>query len=80
MAKTPVITDEQIGKLDPDAMSAEDRVAFILDARLRRINGETLTVDHLRFAVRCMRSERSANAAAAGGKKAPVAATSLSEF
>ena len=79
--KTPVITDEDIASLDPDAMSPEDRITFINDARSRRNNGETLTADHLRFAVRCMRSERKASAASAGAKKkAPVEATALSEF
>ena len=79
--KTPIITDEEIAALDPDAMSAEDRISFITDARTRRSNGEMLTNDHLRFAIRCMKSERKASAAAAGTKKkAPVQATSLNEF
>ena len=83
MSKTPVITDEQIAALDPDGMTAEQRITFINDARLRRGDGEALTVDHLRFAIRCMRSECKASASAAGAKKAaaaPIEATSLDSF
>ncbi len=75
------ITDEQISALDPDAMTPEQRIAFINDARVRRAVGETLTDSHLKFAVRCMRSERKVSAAAAGAKrKAPVIPTSLDLF
>ena len=81
MAKTPVNTDEEIASLDPKDMTSTERVTFISDARLRRMAGEVLTKDHLRFAIRCIRSERTATATAAGLKKAsPVVATSLSEF
>lgn len=81
--KTPPITDEDIAKLDPDGMTPDQRITFINDARFRRQAGETLTADHLRFAVRCMRSERKASVANAGAKKtttAPAKALSLDSF
>ena len=80
-SKIQPITDEEIAALDPKAMSSTERVTFISDARIRRMAGEGLTKDHLRFAVRCIRSERKATAVTAGAKKsAPVVATLLSEF
>jgi hypothetical protein len=86
MNERACITPEQIqdGSINPDTLTSIERVDFLIDARNRRLEGEKLTSEHLKLAVKCMRSERKVRAINAGGKKkkneAGVVATPLSEF
>jgi hypothetical protein len=78
---TPKLTDAEIQALDVDKLTSQQRVDLINDARIRRTAGEELTIEHLKLAIRCMRSERKVSAANAGKKtKAIVSPTSLEDF
>jgi len=79
----PEVSEAANGKQfpNPEQLTSPERVAMLNQLQSRKLEGEILTIDELRFGVNLMRTERKHKAETNKSKKPAVAvATPLSDF